>query len=77
MSKWVADKYDYSKLLGLIKERKLRQEDLAREIDMNPATLNLKLNNKSEFNQSQMSRICIVLGISLTSVPDYFFCEAT
>jgi transcriptional regulator with XRE-family HTH domain len=69
--------YDYSELLGLIKSKKLRQEDLALKIGMNPATLNLKLNNKSEFNQSQIRQICIVLDIPSRLVPKYFFCEQT
>ena len=69
--------YDYSELLGLMKAKKLRQEDLALKIGMNPATLNLKLNNKSEFNQSQIRQICIVLDIPSRLVPKYFFCEQT
>lgn len=67
--------FDYSKLLGLIKERNLRQEDLAKKIGMNPATLNLKLNHKSNFNQSQIHQICSVLEIPRSLLSEYFFCE--
>ena len=69
--------YDYSELLGIIKAKNLRQEDLARKINMNPSTLNLKLNNKSEFTQSQMKRICMVLGIPLNNLSRVFFCPLT
>lgn len=46
--------YNYSELLGRIKAKKLTQEELARIIKLNPSTLNLKLNNKSEFSQSDL-----------------------
>ena len=75
--KAVVKGYDYSELLGLMKAKKLRQEDLAQKIRMNPATLNLKLNNKSEFTQSQIRQICAVLEIPLNLVSKYFFCEDT
>ena len=72
-----SQRYDYSELLGIIKSKNLRQEDLARRINMNPSTLNLKLNNKSEFTQSQMKRICKVLDIPLNNLSKVFFCLET
>ena len=66
--------YDYSELLGLLKSKKLRQEDLASKIHINPSTLSQKLNNQSEFTQGEMKKICKVLNISLKNLSKYFFC---
>ena len=70
-------KYDYSALLGVIKSKKLRQEDLAAKIRVSPSTLSQKLNNQSEFTQGEMKRICKVLGIPLRDLSKYFFCVET
>jgi transcriptional regulator with XRE-family HTH domain len=68
-------KYDYSKLLGKIKECGYTQESLAQVIKMSESTLNLKLNNKASFKQSEIKRICKVLGISEDEIGVYFFAE--
>ncbi len=65
--------YDYSELLGKLKSKKITQEELARRIHLNPSTLNLKLNNKSEFSQTEIKNICRVIGVSLDNVAAYFF----
>ena len=65
--------FNYNKLRGRIKENGLTQEDLAKFINVNPATLSLKLNNASEFTQSEIRNICDLLGISGQEVSDYFF----
>ena len=70
-------RYDYSALLGLMKAKRLRQEDLAAKIHINPSTLSQKLNNQSEFTQGEMRRICKVLGIPLRDLSKYFFCVDT
>lgn len=68
-------KYDYSKLLGKIKECGYTQESLAQVIKMSESTLNLKLNNKASFKQSEIKIICKVLDISEDEIGVYFFAE--
>lgn len=65
--------YNYSKLLGKIKECGLTQEQLAKEIGVNKATLSAKLNNKFNFNTDEMDAICEVLDISPEEIGSYFF----
>ena len=67
--------YDYSKLLGRIKECGFTQETLAKAIKMSESTLNLKLNNKAFFKQQEIRKIRKVLGICLEEVGIYFFTE--
>lgn len=65
--------YDYSELLGRIKAKKITQEELAKQIHLNPSTLNQKLNNKSDFSQTEMRNICQVLDIPIDNIVSYFF----
>lgn len=65
--------YDYSELLGRIKAKKITQEELAKQIHLNPSTLNQKLNNKSEFSQSEMRNILKILEEPIDNVSSYFF----
>lgn len=65
--------YDYSELLGRIKAKKITQEELAKQIHLNPSTLNQKLNNKSEFSQSEMRSILEILEEPIDNVSSYFF----
>ena len=65
--------FDYSKLLGKIKERGYTQETLAAAIGMTEATLSMKLNNKAFFKQREIKAICDVLGIPDEEVGVYFF----
>lgn len=67
--------YDYSKLLGKIKEKGYTQKALANKINISEASLNLALNNKKRFKQDEISVICDVLAIPLTDVEQYFFCK--
>ena len=66
-------KYNYSKLLGRMKERGITQEQLAQEIGVNEATLNSKLNNKFNFKANEMDAICRVLDIPNIEIGEYFF----
>lgn len=68
-------KYNYSKLLGRMKERGITQEGLAMEIGVNESTLNSKLNNKYGFKQNEMDAICKVLDIPNDDIGEYFFCK--
>lgn len=65
--------YNYSKLLGRIKELGMTQDRLSREIRMNPATLSLKLNNKNKFRQDEIRKICSTLEIRPDEIGQYFF----
>ena len=65
--------YNYNKLLGKMKESGISQEELARGIGRNTATLSGKLNNKSCFTQRDIAAICDVLKIAPHDIPEYFF----
>lgn len=65
--------YDYSELLGKLRSKKMTQEELARQIHLNPSTLNQKLNNKSEFSQSEMKAILNIIDVPIDKIAVYFF----
>ena len=65
--------FDFSKLLGRIREFGFTQESLAKQIKINPQTLSWKLNNKSSFTIDEMDKICKLLDISLEEIGVYFF----
>ena len=65
--------FNYSKLLGRIKERGMTQETLAFAVGISATTLNLKLNNKSAFTQKEMRNISVQLEIPQEEIGAYFF----
>ena len=65
--------FDYSKLLGRIKERGYTQETLAKHIAMSESTLSQKLNNKTPFKQRDIREISDALEISSNDIGAYFF----
>lgn len=65
--------FDYSKLLGRIKECGFTQEKLAEEIGIAKTTMSLKLNNKAGFGQVEIFLICKALKISSSEIGAYFF----
>ena len=65
--------FDFSKLIGRIREFGYTQETLAAEIGMAKATMNLKLNNKAYFTLPEMAKIQKVLCIAIEEVGVYFF----
>lgn len=65
--------FDFSKLLGRIKEYGYTQESLAKSIGKDKSTLSSKLNNKGEFKSGEIDAICKVLDISNDEIGDYFF----
>ena len=69
--------FDYSRLLGRIKEKGHTQITLGEQIGISPSTLNLKLSNKRAFRQEEIVKICGVLDIPLADIPLYFFCLKT
>ena len=68
-------KFNYSKLLGRIKECGYTQETLAKAIGVNQGTLSVKLNNKGFFNVKEIGDICKLLDVSKSEIGAYFFAE--
>ena len=64
-------KFDYSKLLGLMRERGARQEDLAKAIGISTSTLNRKLKGHAYFTQAEIAGAKAFLEIE--SADPYFF----
>jgi transcriptional regulator with XRE-family HTH domain len=67
--------YNYSKLLGRLKEYNLTQADLAEAIGKNLGTLNAKFNNKFGFTTQEIDSICEVLEIPNDEIGKYFFAK--
>lgn len=65
--------YNYSKLLGKLRELGLTQLELATKIGLSETGLSAKLKNKSEFKQSEMLKIVDIIGESPATVEVYFF----
>lgn len=66
-------KYNYSKLLGRIRECGLTQEQLAKAIGKNKSTVSTKLNGRYPFTTKEIDDICKVLNISNDEIGTYFF----
>ena len=69
------EQYDYSKLLGRMREKRFTQDALAEKIGISATSMNLSLNNKRDFRQEEILLICEQLDIPLSKIPDYFFCR--
>ena len=67
--------YNYSKLLGRIRECGFTQAELAQKIGINKGTLSAKLNNQFFFTTKEILAIGAVLNISKSEIGDYFFTE--
>jgi transcriptional regulator with XRE-family HTH domain len=67
--------FNFSKLLGKIKEKNLTQEEVALKIGMNKGTFSSKINGKSYFTAKEISKICQLLNISPSEIGLYFFCR--
>ena len=65
--------FNYSKLLGRIKECGLNQKKLAVIMDKDESTISAKLNNLSYFTQKEIDEICKILDIPNEAIVDYFF----
>lgn len=64
---------DYSELLGKMRSRGFTQARLAKSIGISETSMNLALNNKREFKQSEIQKICLVLEIPFEAIAKYFF----
>ena len=67
--------FDYSKLLGKIKEKYDTQINFVKDIDLSLSSLNQRLNNKIDFTPRDIKTICEKLDINKSEIPDYFFTE--
>lgn len=65
--------FDYSKLLGRMRECGYTQEKLAQVIGISKSSLNLKLKNKANFYHPEMKKICEALNITGEDVEAVFF----
>lgn len=65
--------YDYSKLKGRIKEVCGTQDALASRIGLGRVTLSQRLNNLSNFSQSEIAKMTKELNIPNEEIPVYFF----
>lgn len=65
--------YDYSMLLGRMKERGFTQEKLAKTLGISECSVNFSLNNKRNFRQDEILKMTEVLGIPGKKIEEYFF----
>lgn len=65
--------FDYSKLLGRIKEICGTNERFAEAIGLGRGSLSKSLNNKREFTQPEMLISAQVLDFPVSEIPVYFF----
>jgi len=63
----------YAKLRGRIREKFGTQECFAKAINLNNATLSLKLNEKTQWKRKEILLACEKLDISLDDLSSYFF----
>ena len=61
--------YDYSKLVGKIKEKFGTQEKFADALDLGRVSLSLSLNSKREFSQKEFYSAIEVLNLDKTDIP--------
>lgn len=67
--------FDYSKLLGRIKECGYTQEKLAQAIGISESTMSQKLNNRANFYHPEMQKMIDLLNIADAEVGSIFFTE--
>ena len=65
----------YAKLRGKIREVFGNQDKFAEAMEMDKSTLSLKLNNKAPWKDEEIERACLLLGILIEQVHEYFFCR--
>lgn len=65
--------YDYSLLLGRMKEKGFTQAKLAEALGISETSLNLRLNNKLSFRQDEIVTASDVLMIPRHNLEQYFF----
>jgi len=69
------DYYDYSKLLGRLREKGFTQDNLADVLQLSRPTIWTRLSSKTEFRQKEIEKICNFLDIPIADVSAYFFAK--
>lgn len=69
--------FDYSKLLGRIREYGYTQKTLAIKVGMSVTQLNQCLKGKSNFKHKKILAICKVLDIAISEIGPYFYALKT
>lgn len=65
--------FEYSKLLGRIKEKYGTQAKFAKAINISERSVSQKLNGKRSWRQDEIIRACEVLNIKEENISTYFF----
>ena len=65
--------FDYSKLLGRIRELGYTQKTLAAVVKMSVSQLNQCLKSKANFKHTKILAICHVLDIQISEIGVYFY----
>lgn len=65
--------FDYSKLLGRIRELGYTQKTLAAEVKMSVSHLNQCLKSKANFKHEKILAICSVLDIQVSEIGAFFY----
>lgn len=65
--------YDYSKLLGKIKEKYGTQKEFAKALGVGNTSLSQRLNNHLEWTQDEMKKTMILFNEPLNKINEYFF----
>lgn len=58
----------YSRLIIEMKKRGVTQEQVAKALNVNPATVNRKLKGESEFTSSEMYAICELIPVPMNEL---------
>lgn len=69
----ISIKYNYDLLYKRIELKGLSQESLALKTGISRTSLNLKLNNKSNFSQTEIKTLAEILDISGEELSKFFF----
>lgn len=65
--------FDYSKLLGKIKEIYKTQDAFATALGIGRVSLSQRLNNHMDFSQNEIKKACELLGLAEGDITAYFF----
>jgi hypothetical protein len=71
------NKMSYAKLKGRIVEKFGTQVAFAKHIGLDVATVNGRLNGRSQWRADEIADACILLGIPLSDAHHYFFCKSS
>ena len=66
-------KRELVELKGLLRQKKINYETLAKYLKMSLSALSNKINGKSVFNILEVEKIASFIGIERTDIPLYFF----